>query len=243
MTSMAAPQVAGLDRPMTALLVDRDADTRAMCAQFLRQCGCDVEEAPDGREALAKAFSCCPDVIVVSTQLAGMNGLDLCRLLRMDKVTSSIPIVVLTGDTPAEGRRVLSVGADSVLTKPCLPDTLLAEIKALLVKSRMLRSESEVIRSESESRRADADGLPERADLAGRRVMLNHVHERRITTTPDVLPPDLLCPLCYRPLKYVKSYIGGVSAKHAEQWDYFECPATCGAFQYRHRTRKLRHID
>ena len=36
--------------------------------------------------------------------------------------------------------------------------------------------------------------------------------------------------------------IGGVSAKHAEQWDYYVCPRSCGTFQFRHRTRKVRHV-
>jgi predicted RNA-binding Zn-ribbon protein involved in translation (DUF1610 family) len=40
---------------------------------------------------------------------------------------------------------------------------------------------------------------------------------------------------------YEQSHIGGVSAKHPEQWDDFICP-TCGTFEYRHRTRKLRRV-
>jgi len=43
-------------------------------------------------------------------------------------------------------------------------------------------------------------------------------------------------------LKYLHSHIGGVSARHSEQWDYFECPGACGTFQYRERTRRLRKV-
>src|SRR5262249_9016365 len=217
-------------------------DTRDSCAEFLRQSGCDVDVASDGRDALAKAFNRLPDVIVASTQLPGMNGFDLCRVLRMDTVTASIPIVALARDASAESRRALSAGADSVLPKSSLPDALLAEIKTLLSKAQVLRADSQALRSASEKLRAETAVVLD-PDHPGKRVMLNHVHGRRMTKTPDIAPPELLCPLCYRALKYDKSYIGGVSAKHPEQWDYFECPTGCGAFQYRHRTRKLRQIE
>ena len=41
---------------------------------------------------------------------------------------------------------------------------------------------------------------------------------------------------------YRRSHVGGVSSKHSEQWDYFDCEAGCGTFQYRTRTRKLRKV-
>jgi DNA-binding response OmpR family regulator len=238
--NLPAPPSSDPDRAIVALLVDRDADARESCAEFLRQSGCDVEVTHDGRDALAKAFNRLPDVIVTSTQLTGMNAFDLCRVLRMDNVTSSIPIVALTRDASTESRRALSAGADAVLPKSSLPDALLAEIKALLARSRLLRTESRAIQATSEKLQSESDLLLQQV---GKRVMLNHIHGRRMTNTPEIVPPYLLCPLCYRGLKYQKSYIGGVSAKHPEQWDYFECPTGCGEFQYRHRTRKLRHVD
>jgi two-component system chemotaxis response regulator CheY len=55
-------------------------------------------------------------------------------------------------------------------------------------------------------------------------------------------PPELLCPSCDRALTYEHSHIGGVSNRHPEQWDYYVCSASCGTFQYRQRTRKLRRV-
>jgi len=72
---------------------------------------------------------------------------------------------------------------------------------------------------------------------------LSHSHQRRETTTPPNPPVELRCPTCDRPLRYRKSFIGGVSAKHSEQWDYFDCLTGCGTFQYRQRTRKLRRVS
>jgi len=56
------------------------------------------------------------------------------------------------------------------------------------------------------------------------------------------MPPELTCPSCDRALYFDSSYVGGVSNRHAEQWDYFTC-STCGTFQYRQRTRKLRRVQ
>src|SRR5690349_8243580 len=81
-----------------ALLVDRDRDTRRMYSEHLRRGGYSVEEAEDGREALAKALSHHPDVVVTETRLPGINGFDLCRLLHADTATHTIPVVFVTGD-------------------------------------------------------------------------------------------------------------------------------------------------
>ena len=62
--------------PLT-LLVDRDADTRRMYAEFLILSSCSIEEAEDGREALAKAIARRPDIVVTETRLPGINGYDL----------------------------------------------------------------------------------------------------------------------------------------------------------------------
>jgi hypothetical protein len=62
------------------------------------------------------------------------------------------------------------------------------------------------------------------------------------TSTPPHAVPFLVCPSCDRRLEYRKSRVGGVTSRFAEQWDEFICPATCGTFEYRHRTRKLRPV-
>ena len=72
-----------------ALLVDRDPDSRQMYAEFLRHAAYEVEQAEDGREALAKAISQRPHVIITETQLPGIDGYRLCELLRTDAATQS----------------------------------------------------------------------------------------------------------------------------------------------------------
>jgi CheY-like chemotaxis protein len=93
------------ERQRVALVVDGDADTRSMYAEYLRLSSAWlVEEAADGREALAKAISQRPAVVVTETRLPGMSGFDLCQLLRADTTTAGISIARRRGWRRA-GRR------------------------------------------------------------------------------------------------------------------------------------------
>ena len=70
--------------------------------------------------------------------------------------------------------------------------------------------------------------------------MTNTTREARHTATPETPAPDLICPICDRPLEYRHSIYNGI--KPIERWDWFTC-VTCGAFEYRHRTRRLRPVS
>ena len=229
--------------PPLALIVDRDDDTRHMYAEYLKLGEWSVDEAADGREALAKAISQRPDVIITETRLPGINGLALCGLLRQDVATSAIPIVFVTGDAyAADVVQAKAAGADIVLTKPCLPERLLAEIRRVIRESRALQARAVASRGVANQTLVRAEEALSRAVETTRRHSLKKAHRRGDTLNPPLPPPTLVCPLCDRPLAYQRSHIGGVSSKHTEQWDYFECAGGCGTFQYRARTRKLRKV-
>ena len=240
--SFATPTVGGCPPPVLALLVDRDCDTRKMYAQFLRH-SCAIEEADDGREALAKALSQHPDIIVTDSRLPGMSGVELCRILRSDAATRDTAIVFVTGDAfTADVERAQESGADAVLVKPCLPETLFLNIKRLLAQSAELRARARATTAKIREQIERSDGLMRKSrEHQERRLTLTRAHVREQTTVPPAAPPNLVCPTCDRSLTYVRSNVGGVSALHAEQWDYYECES-CGPFQYRQRTRKLRRV-
>lgn len=61
--------------------------------------------------------------------------------------------------------------------------------------------------------------------------------DNEFTTSPDPPPVVMICPKCDVPLTYVRTLIAGVVPR--ERWDYYRCP-TCGPFEYRVRTRRLR---
>lgn len=115
------------------LLVDDVEDNRDMYAEFLRYAGLDVDVAADGEAALRHVGRDRPDVIVMDLAMPVMHGWEACRRLKADPDTHAIPVIVLTA-------RVLK-GADidmqpleceGYLTKPCLPQDLLAEIRRQL---------------------------------------------------------------------------------------------------------------
>jgi CheY-like chemotaxis protein len=229
--------------PLLALVADRDADTRKLYAEYLRLGTWKVDEASDGPEALAKAIGRRPSIILIETRLTGISGYDLCGILKRDPITQTIPIVVVTADElPADVHRARAAGADGVLIKPCLPETLLAEVRRVIDESHRLRKRSADTRGRVAELSARSEALLEKSE-AQRRRMLSHAHHRHDTTTPPVMPPELICPDCDAPLVYQRSHIGGVSERHTEQWDYYECPGECGTFQYRARTRKLRRVS
>lgn len=226
-----------------ALLVDRDADTRRMYAEFLKGFAYAIDEAEDGREALAKALTRHHDIVITETRLGGINGIELCRLLRRDPATSELPIVFVTGDAFEDDTgRAKSAGADSVLVKPCLPETLMFEMRRLLSESKELRERARVARQNFQQQRDRSERLLSVSREHQRRLTLSRAHVRQQTTAPPEPPPALVCPACDQPLSYERSHIGGVNARSSEQWDYYECSSGCGTFQYRHRTRKLRRM-
>jgi CheY-like chemotaxis protein len=230
--------------PLT-LLVDADADSRDMYAEFLTVVGgYEIDEAGDGREALAKALSRHPDLIVTETRLPGLSGIDLCRLLRSDIATRTIPVIVVTGTAlDAEHRRAEQAGADMVLIKPCLPETLFAEMQRLLQRSRELRARGTVARdAAAKHTRRSSELIDASRKAALTRLRQSRARERAVPAVPALPPPVLNCAGCDLPLRYLRSHMGGATVVHAEQWDDFECPG-CGAmFQYRHRTRKVRKV-
>jgi CheY-like chemotaxis protein len=115
------------------LLVEDHSDTREMMAWWLELNGLAVAHARTGEEALAMLAARAPDAITIDIGLPGMSGLELTRQLRQHPVTRAVPIVAITGwASERDVERAHEAGCDVVLTKPCPPDTLLAEIRRLL---------------------------------------------------------------------------------------------------------------
>jgi two-component system cell cycle response regulator DivK len=115
------------------LVVEDYPDAREMYSAYLQFSGFEVAEATNGVEAIEKAQDLVPDIILMDLALPRMDGWEATRRLKGDARTSHIPIVALTGHAlagHAEGAR--QAGCDAFVTKPCLPDALVAEIKRLL---------------------------------------------------------------------------------------------------------------
>lgn len=119
----------------TLLLVDPSADTRELYRQCFEFAGWSVNEASDGRDALAKALADTPSLVVTEVRLPFIDGAALCELLRAEPSTSRVPILIITAEhRPAELERVRRAGANAVLTKPALPDLVVETATSLLAQ-------------------------------------------------------------------------------------------------------------
>lgn len=124
------------DQPLV-LVVEDYQDAREMYAAYLQFSGFEVAEAGNGIEAIEKTHELMPDIVLMDLALPRMDGWEATRRLKNDERTRHIPIVALTGHAlagHAEGAR--EAGCDAFVTKPCLPDALVAEIKRLLEEHR-----------------------------------------------------------------------------------------------------------
>lgn len=118
------------------LLVDDYPDARDMYRVYLTFSGFEVIEAENGLEAIQMASDTPPDIILMDLSLPVMDGWEATRRLKSDPRTAGIPVVALTGHALAgisEGAR--EAGCDAFVTKPCLPDDLVREIRRVLAES------------------------------------------------------------------------------------------------------------
>ena len=121
------------DQRPRVLIVDDYPDAREMYSEYLQYSGFDVVEAQNGMEALQRAVDDKPDIILMDLSLPVMDGWEATRRLKADKRTASIPVVALTGHALAgisDGAK--KAGCDAFVTKPCLPEDLVREIRKVL---------------------------------------------------------------------------------------------------------------
>jgi len=117
--------------PISVLVVDDDRDARAMYRLYLMHAGCKVRTARDGHAAIAKANNWTPDVIVMDLAMPRLDGWTASRWLKSSPATAHIPIIALSA-APVAREDARAAGCDGFLAKPCQPDRLWWEIRALL---------------------------------------------------------------------------------------------------------------
>lgn len=115
------------------LVVDDEEDILSMVRMRLEATGYEVVTAGDGNTAYDKAKTECPDLIVLDLSLPGMDGYNVCRLLKFDEKYRYIPVIMLTAKSQQEDKEWgAKVGADLYMTKPFEAKELLDRIKDLL---------------------------------------------------------------------------------------------------------------
>lgn len=118
------------------LIVDDELSIRELIKFNLEKAGYSVLESGDGADAAKLVRADKPDLVVLDLMLPGQDGLEVCRILKSQKDTSGIPIIMLTARNDEIDKIIgLEMGADDYLTKPFSPRELVARIKAVLRRS------------------------------------------------------------------------------------------------------------
>lgn len=124
------------------LVVDDERDIIELVSYNLEKEGFKVIAASDGEKALELVSSEEPEIIILDLMLPGIDGLDVCRELKRNDQTTSIPIIMLTAKGEESDIVIgLELGADDYITKPFSPRILVARVKAVL---RRIESKKEV---------------------------------------------------------------------------------------------------
>ena len=118
--------------PSRILVVEDDPDIAELVEHHLSRAGFSTSVVGTGTDALAQIRQR-PDLVVLDLMLPGLSGFEICRMMRSDPQTASVPIIMLTARAEEEARvQGLELGADDYVTKPFSPRELVARLRAVL---------------------------------------------------------------------------------------------------------------
>jgi DNA-binding response OmpR family regulator len=114
-------------------VVDDEEDIVELVSHHLKREGFKVKEFYNGRDFLSYIESVTPDLTILDIMLPGIDGLEICRILKSRSRTASMPIIMLTAKaTEADVVVGLELGADDYMVKPFSPRELVARVKTIL---------------------------------------------------------------------------------------------------------------
>jgi CheY-like chemotaxis protein len=117
------------------LVVDDFEDNRAMYVEYLQFQGFRVAEAVNGAEAIERTHELMPAVVVMDLSLPVMDGWEATRRLKADPRTKHIVVIALTGHAEAaHAKKARDAGCDDFMSKPCLPEQLVAKVREYVAK-------------------------------------------------------------------------------------------------------------
>ena len=129
------------------LVVEDEEDIVQLIEYHLKQSGFSVIRAPDGPSGLELARKKRPGLVILDLMLPGMDGKDVCRVLKSNPLTQSIPILMLTAKAEEVDRVIgFELGADDYVTKPFSPRELVLRVKAILRRKEIPAEGEKMIR-------------------------------------------------------------------------------------------------
>jgi two-component system alkaline phosphatase synthesis response regulator PhoP len=125
------------DSATRIVVAEDDRDIADLIAHYLQKAGWTPHVSATGDEALAHIRRQQVDLVILDVMLPGLSGLEVCRALRADQTTSSLPIIMVTARAEETDRIVgLEIGADDYISKPFSPNELVARVRALMRRSK-----------------------------------------------------------------------------------------------------------
>jgi len=119
------------------LVVDDEPEAVELVEFNLKGAGYEVSTAGDGAEALNKARRIQPNLVILDIMMPEIDGMEVCKLLRRDPATSTIPIIMLTAKASEVDRVLgLELGADDYVVKPFSPRELVLRVKKILERGK-----------------------------------------------------------------------------------------------------------
>jgi K+-sensing histidine kinase KdpD/CheY-like chemotaxis protein len=170
-------------KPANILIVDDDDSIRSLLQQELGEAGYQIDEAANGKEALAKVRAKRPDLIILDIMMPEMNGFDVAAVLKNDPQTMDIPIIVLS--VVQDKARGFRIGVDRYLTKPIDTTLLFDEIGSLLEQGKS-KKKVMVVDEDSSAVKTLSDVLEARGfnvvESDGKELI-----EKAISSQPDII--------------------------------------------------------
>lgn len=134
------------------LVIDDDLAVQILLTRMLERQGYKVVTASNGKEGIVKAIACCPALIICDWIMPGLNGLEVCQLIKKDRKLSTTFFILLTSlDSVADRVKGLDAGADDFITKPIEHNELQARVRAglrLHQLSRDLQTQKQILEAE-----------------------------------------------------------------------------------------------
>ncbi len=129
-------------------IVEDEEDIVKLVSHHLKREGFKVKEFHNGRDFLSYIESVVPDLAVLDIMLPGIDGLEICRILKNKSTTASVPIIMLTAKASEADIVVgLELGADDYIVKPFSPRELVARVKTVLRRTGTKESEDNIIKA------------------------------------------------------------------------------------------------
>ncbi|RLC99275.1 MAG: hypothetical protein DRI77_03105 [Chloroflexi bacterium] len=126
------------------LIVDDELESVRLVGLMLQRQGYAITAAQSGAQALTKALSENPDLVILDVMMPDMDGYEVCRRLRANPITADLPIIMFTAKTQVDEKVTgFQAGADDYLTKPIHPNELASHVEAVLLRSKRRQLEEQ----------------------------------------------------------------------------------------------------